>query len=380
MQLNKKRAHPTLCLTHKCNLSCIYCYQKHDAIDMSFEIAKKCIDDVFENLPIDCEDVEISLIGGEPLIKFDLIKKIFEYTNTRYGKIKHFFFATTNGTLLTVEMKKWFYENKKQFILGLSLDGTPEVQNYNRSNSFDKIDIDFFTKTWPNQGVKMTLSDFSLTHLAECIKYLHGIGINNITGVNLFESSFNWNDEKYIRILIPQLKEMVDFYSEHNNLQINQMLNKQIEFCANKPKIRQKYCGIGTGTIFYDVDGIKRPCAFCTPMTFDNKTLNIISKTDFNNVNNFIDDNCFQNCYIQPICSSCYGNNYLNQGSFKKKNKSKCRIQKLIVLFAADLLIKRILRNPDKYTDLQKVKILTASKKIKELIYPDFKDYIRTIT
>lgn len=40
-------------------------------------------------------------------------------------------------------MKEWFREHKDTFVLGLSLDGLPETHNHNRSNSYDKIDIDF---------------------------------------------------------------------------------------------------------------------------------------------------------------------------------------------------------------------------------------------
>jgi len=64
-------------------------------------------------------------------------------------------------------MKNWFTANNDLFVLGLSLDGTRNTHNHNRSNSFDDIDIDFFLKTYPNQGVKMTLSEYSLPQLTE---------------------------------------------------------------------------------------------------------------------------------------------------------------------------------------------------------------------
>ena len=209
---NQIRFHPTICVTHRCNLSCVYCYQNHDSNDMSFETAKTCIDWIFDNVPNGTDEIEIGFIGGEPLIKFDLIRKIFEYTKIKSTNYKYFFFATTNGTLLDDEMKKWFTEHKENFILGLSLDGTPATHNYNRSNSFSKIDIDFFKNNWSFQGVKMTLTEFSLEHLAENIKYMHSIGIKNINGVNLFEGDFDWNQERFIKILIPQLQELVEFY------------------------------------------------------------------------------------------------------------------------------------------------------------------------
>ena len=374
---SKQRFAPTLCLTHYCNLNCVYCYQKHDShTRMSFETAKKCIDWIFNNIPDKNEGVELDFIGGEPLVEFNLIKQIFEYVKKTYPNENVIFFATTNGTLLNDEMKEWFTKRRGCCVLGLSLDGKKETQDYNRSNSFDKIDVNFFLKNWPWQGVKMTLSEFSLDHLAENIIYCHELGFEKIGGVNLFEGNFDWSDEKWIQKLIPELKTLVDYYVEHDDLEVNQMLNRHIEICGNfDSRKKQRWCGIGNGAVFFDVDGRKLPCTFCTPMTFDEKTLSEICNHDFSKVDDFIDDECFDSCYIYPICPHCAGANYLTQKTFKTRDKSKCRIQKLISLFAADLFAKRILKNPGNFEDTNKILLIDAIQKIRELYLPEFKDY-----
>lgn len=378
MYNKKTRFAPTLCLTYFCNLNCVYCYQKHDREKrMSFETAKKCIDWIFENIPEDMEGVEISFIGGEPLVEFELIKQIFDYVNSKNISEPYIFYATTNGTLLDDENKKWFSERKDKFVLGLSLDGKAETHNYNRSNSFEKIDIGFFLKTWPEQGIKMTLSEFSLEHLAENVIFAHEFGFKEIGGVNLFEGTFDWSQEKFIKTLIPQLDILVKYYVEHDDLRVNQMLDKRIEFCEITEKKRKRWCGIGTGAIFFDIDGKRHPCSFCTPMTFDSNTLAEIEMHDFEQVDDFIDDECFSNCYIYPVCPHCAGANYLTQRTFKTRDKSKCRIQKLISLYAADLLGKRILKNPGKYDETQKYLLISAIQKIKDLYLDDFKEYIK---
>ena len=373
----ENRFTPTICVTQKCNLNCIYCYQKHDSRNMSLETAKKCIDYIFENIPERYHAVEIDFIGGEPLLCFDLLTQVYDYVNSKNVNIPYVFFATTNGTVLDDEMKKWFTERKDTFVLGLSLDGTPETHNHNRSNSFSKIDIEFFQKNWPFQDVKMTLSEFSLEHLAENIKYLHSLGYKSISGVNLFEGSFDWSQEKFIRIMIPQLEEIVNFYVESDIEYKNQMLDKMLTVCE-APREKRKYCGIGDGTVFFDVDGIKRPCSFCSLMTFDEKTLEEMSKTDFTNEELFVDDDCFENCYIYPICPNCSGANYMAEHSFKKRNKTKCRIQKLISIFAAELSVRKMIKNPDKYSDTEKSRVLAAAKKIKESFLPEFTEYFES--
>lgn len=374
---NSVRFSPNLCVTHMCNLDCIYCYQDHDTENrMSFETACKCIDWIFENIPSDMNEVEITFIGGEPLLEFELIKKIVDYTCNKNVSTPFIFYATTNGTILTEEMKQWFRSNKNRFVLGLSLDGMPETHNFNRSNSFDMIDVDFFIDTWPNQGIKMTLSEHSLKNLADNIIYLHNRGFKDIGGVNLFEGTFDWSKEEYVKILIPELKKLVEFYVEHDDLMLDQMLGRQIDACEEKNRPKRKWCGIGTGVVFFDTDGTRLPCPFVSPMTFDKDDLDDILKVDFNDEESFIDDECFEKCYIYPICPHCAGANYLSKKSFKESDKSKCRIQKLITLFCADIHAKRIIKNPKLYDENRIYHIISAIEKIRELYLPEFSEYI----
>jgi radical SAM protein with 4Fe4S-binding SPASM domain len=345
---------------------------------MTFDIAKKCIDWIFSNIPYNMNGVEINFIGGEPLLEFDLIKDIVTYTCSKHLNTKYIFYATTNGTSLTCDMKDWFTRHKDCFVLGLSLDGNRETHNYNRSNSFDKIDFNFFLKNWPDQGIKMTLSEFSLYHLADNIKFVHALGFREIGGVNLCEGVFDWSNDEYINIMIPQLKNLVEFYVENDKLRLNQMFDKHINYCESKTRERRKWCGIGNGTNFFDIDGKMYPCPFVTPMTFTQDDIENISKIDFIDDNNFIDEECFQNCYIYPICPVCVGTNYLNYKTFKQRDKRRCRIQKLIALFIADLQARCIRKNPNIYDNDTLYYTIEAIKKIKELYINEFQIYLKT--
>jgi len=262
------------------------------------------------------------------------------------------------------------------FVRDKGVDGARETHNRNRCDSFDKLDFDFFLRNWHDQGVKMTLSEHSIKNLAENIKYIHSLGLTRIGGVNLFEGDFDWNRDEYIRILVPQLKELVEFYMENGTLALDQMLDKQIGLCEVKDGEKKPWCGIGTGTPFFDVDGRRFPCSFVTPMTFTETELAEIIKTDFTNQELFVDDDCFNNCYIYPICPTCSGANYLCNRTFKKRNKSKCKIQKLISIFIADLTTRRIVRNPEIYDDSQRYYTIEAIKKIRTLYLPEFTEYL----
>jgi sulfatase maturation enzyme AslB (radical SAM superfamily) len=121
---------------------------------MSFDTARNIIDWVFAHIPSGMDGVEFTFIGGEPLLEFELIKQIADYTCKHYNGKKFVFYAASNGVLLTTEMKRWFMTNRDKFYLRLSLDGTKETHDYNRSNSFDKLDIDFFKDTCRARALK----------------------------------------------------------------------------------------------------------------------------------------------------------------------------------------------------------------------------------
>ena len=376
---------PTVCVTHACQLNCIYCYEamKDTHSRLEYDKAIEIIDNIFSTAEEDVDGIEVCFIGGEPLLEFDLIKKIVEhYNNPENKQKKQFVFsATTNGALLNTEMKEWFQANKDKIILCLSLDGAKETHDHNRSNSFDKIDFDFFVKNYPNQGVKMTLSEFSLPRLYENVVFIHSLGFNKITGANLYEGNFDFSDEKYLKILVPQLQKLVDFYSKPENAHLfNQMFDKRLELTQSKLRRKRKNCGIGgNSTRFYDVDGRSYPCVTCTPMTMSIEQLDIIEHTDFENEDIFIDRSCNESCYIYPICSNCAGSNFKHRNSFCQRDYTKCNIKKLEVLFCAELMARKIIQNPKVCEDNTVLYYtIAAIKEIKKLYYPMFSKYMET--
>jgi sulfatase maturation enzyme AslB (radical SAM superfamily) len=158
----------------------------------------------------------------------------------------------------------------------------------------------------------------------------------------------------------------VDFYVENDTLKPCQLFDKKLNACEAQNKERKKFCGIGTGTPFFDIDGRRYPCSFITPMTFSQNELDAILAADFSDDDNFIDDDCFENCYIYPVCPSCSGANYLVNRTFKTRNKSKCRLQKLVALFVADMEARRIAKNPARYDETTRYYMIEAIKQIRE--------------
>ena len=132
---NRPTVVKALCLhiAHDCNLRCRYCfadegeYHGRKAL-MSFEVGKKALDFLVANSG-SRKNLEVDFFGGEPLLNFDVVKKI-----TAYGRSiekehnKHFRFTlTTNGVLLNDDVAEFARAELDNVVL--SLDGRREVHD-----------------------------------------------------------------------------------------------------------------------------------------------------------------------------------------------------------------------------------------------------------
>lgn len=128
----------TLQLTQECNFRCRYCIysdqlnrkqRSHSPKKMSWETAKKAIDFYIKH-SLDSESRSIGFYGGEPLLQFELIKRIVEYAERQaYGKHLDFH-MTTNGSLLTDSVIAFLAEHN--FYLLVSIDGQRDSHDKNR--------------------------------------------------------------------------------------------------------------------------------------------------------------------------------------------------------------------------------------------------------
>jgi uncharacterized protein len=122
----------TLALTHRCNLSCKYCYagRKFEE-DMSFETARKVVDFAMDITPPE-QRIEFCFFGGEPLLCFDLIREMTGYVRKTERKvdIPVRFSITTNGTLLNQQVIDFLKDENCD--LCISIDGPEHIHDLNR--------------------------------------------------------------------------------------------------------------------------------------------------------------------------------------------------------------------------------------------------------
>lgn len=116
-----------------CNLDCAYCYYLDKAEiyggkepRMDVEGLERYVRAYIE--ACEADEVTFNWHGGEPLVLgLDFYRKAVEFEKKYAGEKKIHNTLQTNGTLITPEWADFFA--RERFLLGVSMDGTPEVHD-----------------------------------------------------------------------------------------------------------------------------------------------------------------------------------------------------------------------------------------------------------
>ena len=127
-----------LCLhvAHTCNLNCAYCFASQGKYHgeralMSYEVGKRALDFLMENSG-SRTNLEVDFFGGEPLMNWDVVKRLVKYARSvEKERGKNFRFTlTTNGMLIDDEVIEFC--NREMSNVVLSLDGRKEINDATR--------------------------------------------------------------------------------------------------------------------------------------------------------------------------------------------------------------------------------------------------------
>ena len=123
----------TLQVTQNCNFKCRYCSfacdnfdRNHNDKNMTWDIAKKSLDFVY-NHSKDAEFIDLGFYGGEPILNFAIIKESVDYIKKLIENKPIVFSLTTNAIALKQEHLDFFI--KHDFNILISLDGPSEIHN-----------------------------------------------------------------------------------------------------------------------------------------------------------------------------------------------------------------------------------------------------------
>ena len=128
-----------LLLSQSCNQKCIYClngrgtYQSNQKIMMPDEVGLKAVETVLHSITSNGR-LEIVFFGGEPLLNWDLAKKVIEHCDTQL-KPRHpdkiiRYHLTTNLTLFPSDLIETALKHSITFLV--NIDGPEDIHNITR--------------------------------------------------------------------------------------------------------------------------------------------------------------------------------------------------------------------------------------------------------
>lgn len=344
----------SMCLNiaHDCNLRCKYCFASQGDFGggrklMSYEVGKAALDFLIRNSG-SRHHLEVDFFGGEPLMNWDVVKKLVVYGRELEKKFdKHInFTVTTNGTLLDDE--KIAYINKEMHNAVLSIDGRREVNDAMRvrvdgSGSYDEI-IKKFKKLVATRNGKEYYVRGTYTH-------------NNL---DFCADVFHLADEGFDQISIEPVvcdastpyalseTDLPTIFNEYDKLALEMLKRKKAGKGFNffhfmidldeGPCIFKllKGCSCGSEYVAITPEGDIYPCHQFVGQ--DNMIMgNVLTqegtftspiKDSFSKVNIFSKEGC-ENCWAKYFCSGgCNANNTLYNNDVNKPLAITCAIQR----------------------------------------------------
>ncbi|MBS1633438.1 MAG: 4Fe-4S cluster-binding domain-containing protein [Bacteroidetes bacterium] len=336
-----------------CNLSCVYCYGVDGEYGtkgkMTEETALTSVD-FFINQLKNGEPIAIQFFGGEPLLNFQLIKKVVAYTKEQANLKKRnvSFSITTNGSKFSEEVNAFL--NKHDFSVIVSFDGDENIQDKNRpfrtgkgSYSTLKPKIEQFLKsrggnafaraTVTNHShnlleLKQRLKAMGFKHAGATVATLSEFAIKNKTvnhideeqKLNLLEKSDNEGGELIKAIKNRDVYTLKDLSDSKVVLHISQLLQKKKTYFP---------CGVGRGLVGISIKGDIYPCH------------RFVGNDDFKmgNVATYDGQSAkkYAESYTQthPVCSQCWAkyhcggggclhDNYVMKGAIDNINLDHC--------------------------------------------------------
>ena len=361
----RKTVVKALCLhiAHDCNLACRYCFAEEGEYHgrralMSYEVGKKALDFLVANSG-SRRNLEVDFFGGEPLLNFDVVKKLVAYgREIEKEKDKHFRFTlTTNGVLLNDDIIE--FANQEMDNIVLSIDGRKEVHNHmrpfkNGTGSYDFI-IDKFKKVAESRNQQKYYVRGTFTHnnldFVEDVLHLADEGFEQISVEPVVADP---NEPYAIRPEdIPQICEGYDILAKEMLARKKQ--GKGFNFfhymidLSGGPCVYKRLSGCGSGTEYLAVTpwGDLYPChqfvgeeQFCLG-NVDDGVVNTDMRDTFKLCNVYAKEEC-RNCFAKFYCSGgCAANAYHATGSITGIYEYGCdlfkkRIECAIMLKAAE--------------------------------------------
>lgn len=348
----RKTVVKALCLhiAHDCNLACRYCFAEEGEYHgrralMSYEVGKKALDFLIANSG-NREHLEVDFFGGEPLMNWDVVKRLVEYGRSQEEKHhkKFRFTLTTNGVLLNDEIMEFC--NKEMSNVVLSLDGRKEVNDHmrpfrNGKGSYDLI-VPKFQKFAELRGdkdyfVRGTFTNKNLDFGEDVLHYAD-LGFKKMSMEPVVaepSEDYAIREEDLPQILAEYDRLAAEYVKRHKEGRGFTFFHFMVDL-KQGPCVAKRLSGCGSGTEYLAVTpwGDLYPChQFVGKEEFllgnvDTGVTNTAIRDEFKLCNVYAKEKC-RDCFARFYCSGgCAANSYNFHGSITDAYDIGCEMQK----------------------------------------------------
>ena len=351
-----------MCLhvAHDCNLRCKYCFAsqgdfKGQRLLMDYEVGTKALDFLLQNSG-NRKNLEVDFFGGEPLMNFELIKKLVDYGRKEEVKYnKHFrFTTTTNGVLLDDEVMDYLNENMDNVVL--SLDGRKCINDYmrpttNEKGSYDVI-VPKFKEFVDRRGdkdyfIRGTFTNKNLDFSKDLLEFYNlGFKKTSMEPVVTDEREDYAIREEHLEQILAEYEKMSKDYIEIRKKDKDFTFFHFMIDLTQGPCIIKRTVGCGAGSEYVAItpEGDIYPChQFVGEEEFklghvDTGIVNTDLRENFKCSNVFTKDEC-SNCWARYYCSGgCHANAYYSNNDLSKPYKVGCEMEKKRIECAISIL------------------------------------------
>lgn len=341
-----------LCLhiAHDCNLACQYCFAEEGEYHgrralMSFEVGKKALDFLVANSG-NRVNLEVDFFGGEPLLNWDVVKRLVEYGRSieKEHHKKFRFTLTTNGVLLNDDILE--FVNREMGNIVLSIDGRKEVNDRMRPHrggqgSYEEIVPKFRkvaeSREQMNYYVRGTYTRYN-PDFAEDVKHLADLGFEQISVEPVVAGpadDYALREEDVPALLAEYDKLALEYLKRRKEGKAFNFFHFMIDL-EGGPCVAKRLSGCGSGNEYLAVTpwGDFYPChqfvgneEFLMGNVEDGITRPDI-RDNFKNCNVYTKEKC-RDCFAKFYCSGgCAANSYQFHGNIHDVYDLGCQLQR----------------------------------------------------
>lgn len=321
-----------LLLTERCNLRCSYCYtnnwniKDNNRCDMSIKCMNASINAIKNN-----DESNIIFSGGEPFLRFDLIKQTVQYVKENCRKYQ--FGIVTNGTL--IDDYNVLFLKKNNFHVTISIDSIFEKENSYRvyadkSSSLEVVykNIKLILLNNINITIRMTISNLNL-NFYNSIRILTDMGIRNFKISYIIDKNFKI--EEFQDKFFEEMDKVIS-YSQNKNITVFPYSKFQLQSETKKDLFNCLQCNSGLNSIVVSYNGDIYACPMLKIPEYKlGSVYNDITQIKKIVFHQMLIDKC-KKCEMFKKCTTlCFARFYLISGNMYNPDKNFCEMAKFYI-------------------------------------------------